>query len=284
MGWSLFSPGMVTPLGDRSLPLVEQDATMDALLSELDRRPAALRRELAARRDRRLGHRFETFWSFYLHRHSFYQVLAENLRIEGDGRTLGALDLLLRDTRRDKVVHLELAVKFYLFVAGAPGDGAARWLGTNPDDTLQHKIDHLLSHQLPLSSQPRTLQLLKSRGLPAPDEHCALIKGYLFHPSDGAIATPPPINPEHLRGLWVHGDRREELVERFPDSRWQILDKSRWLDPAPPGACSWPAMEGSLKASLDRGEPVMVHHYPASGQTDSRRPARCLVMPPGWPR
>lgn len=284
LGWSLFSPAITLPLGDREHPLVEEDQTMDALFREYDQRPAPLHRFVAGRRDQRLGHRFEALWEFYLRHHSFYEVMATNLQVERDGRTLGAMDMLLRDHRLDSVVHLELAVKFYLYIGGVRGPGGARWVGTNPDDDLDQKVEHLLRHQLPLSDDPATRHLLRGRGLPAPDQHCALIKGYLFHPLQDQVRPDHPISPNHLQGLWVYVRDSPALGSRFPDSRWQILPKDHWLDPSPPEGERWARISPQLtRLCEERRQPLMLHRTPPPGETTSAGPHRCLVMPPEWP-
>lgn len=283
LGWSLFSPTMTVPLGDREQPLVEEDPTMDALFREFDRRPAPLRHFLAGRRDQRLGHRFEALWEFYLRHHSFYQVMATNLQIQRDGRTLGALDMLLHDQRLDKVVHLELAVKFYLYVGAAEGPEGAHWVGTNPDDDLRQKVNHLLQHQLPLSDDPTTQQLLRSRGLPAPDQHCALIKGYLFHPVRGRVCPAPPVNPDHLRGLWVYARDSAVLNSRFPGSRWRVLPREHWLDPAPtPGETREHLTPRLAQRCEEQRQPLMLQRTPPPDEVPGE-PCRCLLMPSRWP-
>lgn len=61
---------------------------------------------------KRLGFRFENCLQTWFRYHSDWSVKAANYVVELNGRTAGELDLLLE--REGRLLHLELAVKFYL--------------------------------------------------------------------------------------------------------------------------------------------------------------------------
>jgi hypothetical protein len=233
--------------------------------------------------DRRLGARFEALWHFFLAQHSFYEVLAHNFQVVEHKQTLGSLDLLIRDYRLQQVVHLELAVKFYLHVPWWQGNALEQWLGPNPDDNLGIKIRHLLEHQLPLTELPATQASLKARALPLPDRKAAVVKGYLFHHLNSNPTLPYPINPGCLGGRWLYASQIAQL-EGFDQQHWQVLEKTLWLDPLPETG------SGGSHGQIARAQ--LLHHLQNTGQPmllQSTHPGafpndcgRIFLMPEGW--
>ena len=67
--------------------------------------------------NRRLGHRFETCVSAWFQHHPEWDIKAANHVVQLGKRTAGEIDLLVE--RAGEVLHLELAVKFYLSTSGS---------------------------------------------------------------------------------------------------------------------------------------------------------------------
>jgi hypothetical protein len=189
---------------------------------------------------RRIGHYFEYLWEFIAQQCLQETVVCTNQQIRDHARTLGALDLL---TIKDRtLIHRELAVKFYL----ADGDGAhlCNWIGPHGLDRLDLKLQHFLSHQIPLLHAPLcqvnvSQRLLEGR-LPElqnlQQESRIVLQGYLFyHWQTG----PPPhlpaeINPAHPHGLWCRHSEFSQFLSAFDshrDSRWLNLPRLQWLSP-----------------------------------------------------
>lgn len=279
MGWSLFSPPILSASTDPHHRdwCIPEDEEAHWILRHLDEAPAPLETYLSSRGDRRLGARFEALWRFFLDRHSHYRVLGANIQISDGSRTLGGLDFLIEDSHRNLVVHLELAVKFYLFEPDVRADSFEQWIGPNPDDSLGGKFSHLMRHQLPLSALPETTRTLRSRGLPLPDCRVAIIKGYLFAPLAGAPPLGAPINPLHLRGTWLSGADVDVLNDLMPGARWGILDKNQWLDPEPALPLSFGSLKSRLRNALHAApDPLMVQ-----AALDGRG-RRFFIVPAAW--
>ncbi|MEQ8803961.1 MAG: DUF1853 family protein, partial [Haliea sp.] len=83
-------------------------------LQQLDRQPQPLLTWLEARPATRLGLYFEHLWHFFLQQDSATELIAHNLPLSSNGRTVGEFDCLYYCHERRRPVHLELAVKFYL--------------------------------------------------------------------------------------------------------------------------------------------------------------------------
>lgn len=284
LGWSLFSPPIAHFGATANDPLWQPALDEEArhLLAALEANPAPLAKELSALPDRRLGARFEAMWRFFLENHSFYEVLAANLQIVDEGRTLGAIDFLIRDHYLDKVIHLELAVKFYLYSpGGASRGGLSDWIGPNPDDDLAKKISHLKARQLPLTNSAATTAVLKQRGLPLPDIRVALIRGYLFSPLTTKIIPGPMVHPDHLQGRWCYAWQLERLDSVRTKTTFQVLAKDGWLDPNPwVGQSFATGRQQVLELLANSGGPVLVA---ARKKHQEGAASRYFVVPDDWP-
>ncbi len=221
LSWSLRSPGLLQ--GPQMVDDVWCRHQWQALRHDVARLRGERREtdHLLRAQKGRLGHFFEMLvqtwlrWSPQIHR------LRHNLAIHHEGRTLGELDLLFYDSARRASCHWEVAVKFYLLHEG-------EYIGPDPSDRLERKIQRLLHHQLPLSESAEATELL--RDYPPPLRREALVKGRLFYGAED-YRTPPSISntisPHHLRGWWIR--QRDALPEFHGHSRWRLLSRPQWL-------------------------------------------------------
>jgi hypothetical protein len=241
-------------------------------LLQLDADPRPLMTLLDESRDRRLGSRFEAFWRYWLEANPRYRLLHANLPVRAGGATLGEFDLIVRDNDSGKVLHWELAVKFFL---GA-GDTrqAANWRGPGKRDRLDIKTDRLLLHQARLSRHPLARRLLTERRLHI-DETWVIMKGRLFYPHAGIHPPPAGAHPRHLRGFRVTTGELESLA----DGAWQVLEKTQWFAPVANHAAT-----GIGKAELierlrgpSEHQPVCIARCAAGAELE-----RGFVVADGW--
>jgi hypothetical protein len=230
LAWALLSPPLLsTPPCPQRHPLTgslwaQQPQRLEGWLRALDADDGPLREWLAKLGSRRLGHYYERLWQFALGQAPGIELLAANVAIRDAGRTLGELDVVLRD--RDGVHHLELAIKLYLGPQEASHDPHA-WLGPGCHDRLGSKLAHLKGHQLPMSDGAHSREVLARLGVEQVQAHVWL-GGYLFYPWPGHAEPPAGANPQHLRGRWV---RRRDWV-MAEGEHWQPLQRHAWLAPA----------------------------------------------------
>ncbi len=233
LAWVIASPPLVsgvfeiagsqTQWWDDAMCLQEFTDCLPAL-QLLNQDPRALIAYLDGIKSKHLGLRFEGLISFWLSAISpNFKLLAQNIQlneISGDtrSRTIGEVDFIIQNNHSEKVIHLEVAVKFYL--GTAPFDDPYRWFGTNTQDQLGKKLDHLKHHQTQLLLQhPEQIKF-------SIDERQCFIKGRLFYPlkAEAGIKTPKGTADAHLRGHYLY------YQKKGVQSGFYIpLEKSEWL-------------------------------------------------------
>lgn len=203
----------------------------------------------------KLGHLYEDALAVLLESTPRYNVLAQSLPIREDaGHTLGELDFVLRDLVSDRLIHLELAVKFYLAVET---EGGVLLPGPDARDHYFRKLEKMRSHQLLLVDKFRDLLPEKFR-----QEEIVvrqLVHGCIFN---HVHATSPVqadfLNPNGRRGKWLHAEKCAEyfggnaLLEIIPKSLWPAsmeIIAGLELEPWQPEE----AMDRCVMVRVDRG-------------------------------
>ena len=183
-------------------------------LIQLDKNPQALINHLNALKTTRLGLRFEAFITYWLMISPNYKLLSKNIQIIEEGLTLGEIDFIIEEVNSQKIIHLEVAVKFYL--GTPPYKDAYRWFGTNTKDQLGKKLDHLKQQQTQLSKKHKDHFQYEIN-----ERHC-LIKGRLFYPI-GTNRPPDGLTVNHLRGTWAYFKNYRNSDDLIP------INKIDWL-------------------------------------------------------
>lgn len=191
---------------------------------------------------RRLGHYFEALWLFYLQHHPQWHIRLSNHVVyhlpPNDKTTEGEIDAVIQHDTTGELVHLELAVKFYLWVPmpdelhAAEQDDATCWVGSSLRDSLARKRAQLHHRQLPLGGHPQVLTALGT----APERHECVMKGRGFL----------PWSAEHpQRSGWLSLSAYEQ---NFAASEAMILPRQHWLaGPDVPQWCSYDELQEPLK-------------------------------------
>jgi hypothetical protein len=98
----------------------------------------------------RLGHLVEKIVSELIKSSTNYSIIAENIQIIEDKKTIGELDFIIENTFSKQLIHMELAYKFYLFDPTLSTESINNWIGPNRNDSLQEKLEKLKTKQFPL--------------------------------------------------------------------------------------------------------------------------------------
>ena len=258
-------------------------------LSQLDVDPAPLQQWFTQRSSGLLGAYFESLLAFWLQHLSEIDLLAQNLIVGQPGLQIGEFDLLFRDKRRGQIFHWEVAVKLYL----RDGSQPYQWLGPNPRDTLQRKLNKVFERQLPLSEDSRARQVLQEEIGQADVVSQAFIKGYLFYHHDSnwqnPVHIPAGISENHLKGWWCrHADTDGWLLQRRGDHRWRVLPRLEWLSLAFADSAGGLLTVDELRIFLKQ---YFIEHYKALLLVELafedeawQEVSRGFVVNDGWPK
>ena len=223
-----FKPFNAIHSGLKASP-IELTAQRWEWLQQLDVDPAPLDLYLSTLQSTRLGLYFEKLWQFFIDQDPELTLITHNLAVYDKKKTIGEFDLIYFCHQRECYVHLELALKFYLWhpEAAAAPDTFSHWLGPNGIDRFDLKLNRLLSHQTQLSQTPAGEQVLEQLSITHIETELAL-KGRLFNPAGQSIEQIE-LNPEHPQGQWIHLNKF--INGHHPGDLWQILDRSQWISP-----------------------------------------------------
>lgn len=226
----------------------------------------------------RLGRYFERLLGFYFTHAPGLDValLASNVKVPGQlptQTTLGELDFVLQ--QGNTVMHLEVAVKFYL---GLPGNAGWQWLGPNARDQFAAKLARLCQHQLPVSANSAEYGSRIT-------ERAFLLQGALFFPwavqpdAEAFADLPCTVHASVLNPCNNHSEAAHQWLyaRQLPDfiaqhgSRYRHLAKHEWLSGYSNRVPTWLAQQTPI---------IRPQMYCADGVTPLRR---LMVVPNHWP-
>ena len=247
LAWACFAPSLLhaQQLADDGQNIANCGLRLTAhrlaWLESLDRDATALLQHLATQRSHRLGVYFEHLWHFFLEQDPDVDLVAHNLPIQHEGKTLGEFDCIYFCHQRQRHFHLELAVKFFLGHHHSTTDEYAshwnEWLGPNTNDRLDRKIEHLMQRQIQLGKQPAARQVLEKLGIAELTREVE-IKGYLFRSFMDALPPPYGFNPDGRLCHYVELPQLDTYLAAY-DKRstyhYLVMPKRRWLSPASQG-------------------------------------------------
>jgi len=233
LAWVIGSPGLVDAAYPPYQNRVVNDSWCTAQLQQytswliaLDQSPLPLHDFIATHPTRRLGHYFETLIAYWLTHQEDVEIIATNLQVQQQQKTLGEYDFIFRNADAE-VCHWEAAVKFYL--QQDPISEQHAFIGPGTRDRLDLKLAKVFQQQLHLGDSAAGQQALP-HGITI-DKSQAFIKGYLFYhaatPRNSSIAG---ISAAHLDGWWARHNI-DEIPQASAESHWIIPLRLSWLAP-----------------------------------------------------
>ena len=286
--WALRSPDIAPEFPLPWLPETRREALLTYFLTPgmQSRLAPQLEQQLHSSTSRRLGIYFENLWAFAFSHHPHYQLVARNLPIRDQGRTLGELDFVVRHLPDNTVEHWELALKFYLQVGSL-------WVGPGLKDRLDIKLARMRDHQLPIARNPLATAALRETGVQL-DRQWALMPGRLFRPlteMPGPGKSAPPAATDFWWADLATFLRAKSGEFTAADTRWVHLPKPCWLAPqtgpladaacdtlaCDTSACTPSTLKSDLRERLATRGPICVAMIGPQGET-----GRGFLVPDDW--
>jgi hypothetical protein len=202
------------------------------LLADLDNNPEPLQEYLRFGNNKLLGKYFESLVEFWFQNSRRFHLIEKSIQVNHNGETLGEFDFILKDKSTNKFIHLEAAGKFYL-----SSENKSDWktfIGPNPNDNLQNKMDKLLNEQTQLSKTFLGREKLAEVGV-TEIESTLLLKGYFFYHIKNFLLEdykiPVNSNPSQNKGWWLRFGELENLYN-IKSKYWLVLKRSNWISNA----------------------------------------------------
>ncbi|SHI62077.1 DUF1853 family protein [Aquimarina spongiae] len=174
-----------------------------------------------------LGKRIEHFFNYYIKTSERYLLLLKNLQIFSDQITIGELDFIVQDLVKNKVIHIELVFKFYIYDPTF-NDEMDRWIGPNRKDTFRQKIDKLRQKQLPLLFKKETIASLKELKLDPQDiDQSVCFMAHLFVPKSMIETFSTSFNLNCIIGYWIKDKEFSETT--YGAHLFYIPQKKEWM-------------------------------------------------------
>ncbi|WP_103879240.1 DUF1853 family protein [Vibrio hangzhouensis] len=156
----------------------------------------------------RLGFLYQELCRRLFEQSDSHSVFAEEIQLQHDGRTLGAIDFLIEKPDQQQLEHWEVAIKFYLLKDGL-------WYGPNAKDRLDKKVNRMLEHQLKMSDTPAFKAQFPD--IVSPSQHL-LMQGRLYINPFDQEKTPThclglDINPQRITGYWCYQSQFHRITE-----------------------------------------------------------------------
>ncbi len=171
-----------------------------------------------------LGHLVETIVSKLIKLSKNYIVLHENIQVIEDKKTIGEIDFIIKETSTNKVIHLELAYKFYLYDPNISNNIINNWIDPNRYDSLKNKLEKLKSKQFPLLRHNITKSQLSNIQIEKVSQKLCLLAS-LFIPLNNKTEFSAPFK-KAVRGYYLNF---ETLNSRnHSEKSYYIPTKKEW--------------------------------------------------------
>ena len=167
----------------------------------------------------RLGFYYQWLWKQSLQHNHQYTLIAEEIQIQQDKQTIGAIDFLIYNNRTHQLEHWEVAIKYYLEYGGL-------WVGSQIHDELTKKTNRMIQHQLQLTAT-QTYQNNYERQWGKIEKRRLILQGMIFRSQTSSNHDKKllsPLNPRVPKGQWIH-------AKEIRNKKLKPLTKLEWLNP-----------------------------------------------------
>ena len=175
----------------------------------------------------RLGHRMEYVFQQLVEYSEAYEVVLYNLPIRQGKNTLGEIDFILKDSKNDQLIHVELTYKFYIIDPDI-SEPIHRLIGPNRRDKFFTKMEKIKNIQFPLLHSKEGAETLNDYSIDhSKIEHQCCFKAQLFHPYGNKAVDIGSLNKDCLAGYWLRFDDFNK--PEFSNAQFYVPTKSEWV-------------------------------------------------------
>ena len=183
----------------------------------LSKNPVSLENYFRSEEQLILGKYFERIVHFFFENYPKFDLLIAGKQFFDKKTTLGELDFVINDKAKKEILHLEIAVKYYMGYKSSAKH--SMWIGPNGLDTLEKKLSKF-ENQLALSMTEASNIDLKI------DRRIAVLKGYFF--IHWRAKTWPHFHSlSSANGEWMYEEEMESALDE--KGRYCIFPKHLWL-------------------------------------------------------
>ena len=195
--------------------------SVNKMLAELDSNTNEVDAHFDGLRHMPMGKYFEQLVFYILDKDPRFELLLSNHQIIESKKTIGELDVILKDLETNAIEHWELCLKYYL--QGEPSLDQRLMLGPGAKDNMKRKVDKLIGHQMQLSKHPSILALVGTENI----EPKLFMKGHLFYHLDKLLVLSSNTNPNHKKYWWSYVSEMDEMIS--DELKWCMLEKPDWV-------------------------------------------------------
>ncbi|MEO0527001.1 MAG: DUF1853 family protein [Bacteroidota bacterium] len=175
----------------------------------------------------RLGHQMEHVFKQFITHDINYRVVLHNIPVRAGNQTLGEIDFVLKDVRRNQIVHVELTYKFYIINTHI-SEPIHRLMGPNKKDMFFTKMEKIKNQQFQLLHSEEGIDILKNHSISHLEvTHEACYKAQLFIPFKETNINIRPLNKACIIGFWLRFD--DFNSQAFQEYQFYVPSKSEWV-------------------------------------------------------
>jgi hypothetical protein len=170
-----------------------------------------------------LGKRAELFFLAYLEASTRYTDIIHSFQINTEEKTIGELDFICFDQLQQKWIHIELVYKLYVFKGENQFDDFSQWIGPNLKDRLDHKVNKLITHQLPLGQHPDIRNKIETNTI---ESYCCF-KARLFLENRKQSVDTLNLNSDCITGNYLNFEEFKSY--KHQKSLFCVPEKINWI-------------------------------------------------------
>ncbi|MGB6034682.1 MAG: DUF1853 family protein, partial [Cryomorphaceae bacterium] len=158
-----------------------------------------------------------------------FDMVDENIQIIEEKRTIGELDFVVKEIDKERLIHIELAYKFYLLDPSISAEPINNWIGPNRNDSLKEKLQKLKRKQFPLLSHPHVKTRLNEIEINDVSQALCLLAS-LYIPYESKMDLSPAY-AEAVKGYYLDLETLSKLDSST--KTYHLPLKKEWgMDPA----------------------------------------------------